>query len=228
MINNINIANNFNYLLLIKRNKILCTRGTISRRTWYPRVDSKKISVVLLKDSEGLGKSGEIVATSRGFANYHLFPNGIAAYANWYNIDLYCTKDPDHTTHSTKRDVITAEFSSKDVKPEYILFSSRFRKFDVNFDVRTFASDTTRLCSPISIYQILDEFSNKYTIDVIPSQIKEIRCKDTGSVIDLFDSFEYLSFSTVGTFEITIKFPLTDDPDNSIIFTLSIKSLDYS
>lgn len=125
-------------------------------------------------------------------------------------------------------DVLTGEVLSKDVKPEYVLFSSRFRKFDLNFDVRTFVSDSKRLCSPISIYQVLDEFSNKYTIDIIPSQIREIRCKDTGSVLDIFDAFEYMSFRTVGTFEITIKFPLTDDPDNAIKFTLSINSLDYA
>ncbi|HLD26045.1 MAG TPA: 50S ribosomal protein L9 [Candidatus Andersenbacteria bacterium] len=43
---------------------------------------SKKISIILLEDVHGLGKSGQIVAAAEGYARNFLFPQGRAALAD--------------------------------------------------------------------------------------------------------------------------------------------------
>ena len=41
---------------------------------------STKISVVMLKDFESLGKEGDVVSVKRGYMRNYLYPRGIALY----------------------------------------------------------------------------------------------------------------------------------------------------
>ncbi|UKJ90256.2 50S ribosomal protein L9 [Theileria orientalis] len=217
---------NYNHIYIFKRFKILPTRGTISRRTWYPRVDTKKISVILLKDSERFGKTGDIVDTSRGYANYHLIPKGIACYANWYNIDQYC-KESSEFVQSRKDHKLRPDQAQSitDSSPENILFSGQLAGYALNLNVNTFSSDRNRLTSPISLYSVLDEFSKKHNIDILPGQIVEILKQDSDAPLVLFGDCEHIKFTEAGKYTFVVKFPLVEDQDNVLKFTLELLPL---
>ncbi|UKK02208.2 50S ribosomal protein L9 [Theileria orientalis] len=217
---------NYNHIYIFKRFKILPTRGTISRRTWYPRVDTKKISVILLKDSERLGKTGDIIETSRGYANYHLIPKGIACYANWYNIDQYCKESSDFVQSRKDHKLKPDESQSVlDSSPENILFTGHLAGYALTLNVNTFSSDRNRLTSPVSLYNVLDEFSKKHNIDILPCQIVEIRQLDSDTPLVLFGNYEYLKFTEAGKYVFLVKFPLIEDPENELKFTLELVPL---
>ncbi|BAM39981.1 50S ribosomal protein L9 [Theileria orientalis strain Shintoku] len=225
---------NYNHIYIFKRFKILPTRGTISRRTWYPRVDTKKISVILLRDSERLGKTGDIVETSRGYANYHLIPKGVACYANWYNIDQYCKESSEFV--QSRKAYIDSQFpdlklkpdesqSILDSRPENILFSGQLAGYALTLNVNTFSSDRNRLTSPVSLYNVLDEFSKKHNIDILPYQIVEVRKRGSDSPLCPFGDYEYVKFTEAGEYVFLVKFPLVEDPENEFKFTLELVPL---
>lgn len=51
------------------------------------------MDVILLKDIEALGKTGEIVSVARGYARNYLVPQGLVAWANASNLKMVQEED---------------------------------------------------------------------------------------------------------------------------------------
>eukprot|EP00371_Babesia_bovis_P001355 XP_001610002.1 hypothetical protein [Babesia bovis T2Bo] len=152
---------------ITRRCKISAVRPTISRRTLYPRCLDKSVDVVLLRDFPSLGKKGDIVKAQRGFANYFIIPRGIGLYATWENIDTYASdsNSPAYSTHVSGSNKPGTKFTPT---------CSRKGLFRHTIEVKTLSKDKEVLCSPVSIYQILDLVSTKDHYDFLPSQITAI------------------------------------------------------
>ncbi|AFZ79133.1 hypothetical protein BEWA_019790 [Theileria equi strain WA] len=216
------MLNTLKCVYIFRRYRIQYTRGTIVGRTWYPRVDSKKIHVVLLKDTLGLGYKGQIVETTRGHANYYLIPEGIAVYANWQNIDLYA--DP---KLNSIRDINDGKIGFNTTTSRLSKHSDIFigNTLKLNFTVPTLIHSTQVLCSPMPLSKILDVFAKQHHIDILPSQVIKVNIQG-GEQLE-FDNDEK-NFYNIGNYEIFTKFPLCKNAENILTFELEIKAVDLN
>ena len=60
----------------------------VRKRQQYPRADTGEVQLLLTADVGGLGRTGEIVSVSPGYARNCLLPQGLATFANPHNIRL--------------------------------------------------------------------------------------------------------------------------------------------
>ncbi|ORM40834.1 uncharacterized protein BXIN_2244 [Babesia sp. Xinjiang] len=166
----------YSFNTLFKRYKISVVRPTIARRTLYPRSLEKQVNVILLRDHPALGKKGAIVAIPRGYANYHLIPHGIAVYSNWENLDLFAGpyKEPGFSRATV--DVVVKQAGNG------IDNSSSEKATDVavSIVVKTLSKERGVLCTPLSMYSVLDFVSRKHKIDFVPSQVHGVTRSDGG------------------------------------------------
>lgn len=206
----------FLFNTLVKRFKISATRATIARRVLYPRVVDKNVDVVLLRDVAPYGRSGEIKEVSRGLANHKLIPHGLAVYATWENIDNYASdgarkyQDKD-TNVSIDREKDNASGGFFGDAPPTVVAS---------FKAKTLSKHPSCLCTPISLYSVLDSLAKSHQIDILPEHVLRVVDHESGS-----NCSHIAHFTHIGKYDVHVKLPLLESPDNVFIFQVEL--VDY-
>ena len=71
------------------------------------------MKVILKEDVKSLGKKGELVNTSDGYARNYLFPRGLAVEANADNLNVYNTKQAAAAHHKAEEKKHAEEMKSR-------------------------------------------------------------------------------------------------------------------
>lgn len=146
-----------------KRTAVSTTVETISRRVVYWKVFDKNIPLVLLKNVQGLGKTGDIVFVDRNYARNTLLPSGTALSGTWENIDNY----------ARVRHKVIPRFSIQTASTDSESPSKQFnwiKNLVLLFSLDT-SDETGLLKEPLTLWTVLQSLSELHHLDLLPENI---------------------------------------------------------
>ncbi|CDR95363.1 hypothetical protein, conserved [Babesia bigemina] len=217
------------YITVFKRFKIAPDKFTVERRVLYPRVTDKLVTVILLCDSPSLGRKGAILSIPRGLANYHMIPQGRAAYANWQNVDIFAkakdfcinceTGKDEYTSLATAYPELVYDLIRNGTPEDLSTDSDRMANQVLTFKINTLSKDRKRARAPLSLYRILDVFSKRHQIDLLPCHIVGLVHLQGAKMCDK-------RIPTTGEYNVVARLPLIALHANAVAFTLNLAHLD--
>ena len=115
------------------------------------------MKVILLKNVKSLGKEGEVVKASDGYARNYLIPKGLAEEANEVNLHIWNNKKEAERKQKLS-EVETAQKLAESLKGK-----------EINLTVKS--GENGRLFGSITGKDISDELKKKFNIDVDKKKI---------------------------------------------------------
>lgn len=150
------------------------------QRRWWWDVDAKRktfdkpaiskskyvfvrshVPVVMLKNTLGVGKKGQIVHVKRGYARHHLVPKGQAVFGTWEHIDAYA--DPALVDDPTLKGRVAAE--RKRLPFDWI------GNIHLSFIRWVRADHNSLLLEPVTTWDVLQELSSQHQLDLLPANL---------------------------------------------------------
>ena len=115
------------------------------------------MKVILLKDIKSVGKKGQILDASDGYARNYLLPKKLAVVADATNLNELKTKQD---ANKYKRDMTKAH--AEELK-------EKMKEFELTFKIK--AGDNGKTFGSVTAKDIADEWNKKYFVEVDKKKI---------------------------------------------------------
>lgn len=145
------------------------------------------MKVILLQDIKSVGKKGQILDASDGYARNYLLPKKLAVLADATNLNELKTKQD---ANKYKRDMTMA--NAKEL-------AEKMKNFEITFKIK--AGENGKTFGSVTAKDIADELNKKYFVEV---DKKKIGLSDAIKTIGVYNIEIKLFEGVVGKLKVTV------------------------